>query len=86
MDLGGFDLDQRVRVAAFDFLAQQAQRTPDGVLPRTLLATGFTFDDIRVPLIDPQGIFKPGVFSDAAGLLHNSTRAVGWLVEYGGRP
>ncbi len=59
MDLGAFDLDQRVSLAAFDFLGQQTEG--DGVLPRTLLATGFTFDGTRIPLIGPQGIFKPAI-------------------------
>ncbi len=31
------------------------------VLPRALLAKGFTFDGVRVPLLGPQGIFKPAV-------------------------
>jgi putative restriction endonuclease len=59
------DLDRRVRLAAFAFLAEQTQRTPDGVLPRTILATGFTFNGTRVPLIGPKGIFKPGTLPAA---------------------
>ncbi len=45
MDPGAFDLDQRVRLAAFDFLTLQAQHTPDGVLPlliRALVDAGGT--------------------------------------------
>ena len=34
------------------------------VLPRFLLANGFMFDGRRVPLIGPQGIFKPGVMTE----------------------
>jgi len=33
------------------------------VLPRELLATGFALDGVRVPLLGPQGIFKPKVLS-----------------------
>ncbi len=58
MDLGAFDLDQRVRLAAFEFLARQSQFASDGVLPLAVLATGFTFDGIHVSLIGPQGLFE----------------------------
>lgn len=34
------------------------------VLPRTLLAEGFRIDGVRVPLLGPQGIFKPHVMSE----------------------
>src|SRR5438552_3863 len=57
-----FDLDHdaRTRAAAFDWLERQVDRHGD-VLPRDLLAQGFTIGDIRVPLLGPQGIFKPKV-------------------------
>lgn len=35
------------------------------VLPRALLAEGFLFDGVRVPLLGPQGIFKPQIMSAA---------------------
>jgi putative restriction endonuclease len=54
------DLDQRVRLAAFQWL--RAQMDVHGeVLPRTLLAAGFMFNGRRVPLLGPQGIFKPAL-------------------------
>lgn len=61
---GGGDsaLDGRVRNAAFSFLAEQA-RLRGEVLPREVLAAGFTFQGERVPLLGPQGIFKPRVLS-----------------------
>jgi putative restriction endonuclease len=34
------------------------------VLPRTILADGFVLDDARVPLLGPQGIFKPQVLPE----------------------
>lgn len=52
--------DLRVRLAAFDWLSAQVERHPDG-LPRALLAEGFLFEGHRVPLVGPQGIFKPQV-------------------------
>jgi putative restriction endonuclease len=56
------DLDQRVRLAAFNFLDQQTQLHGE-TLPRDLLAAGFAFDGQRVPLLGPQGIFKPALLT-----------------------
>ncbi len=53
-------IDIQVRNAAFDFLRNATQFHGD-VLPRALLAKGFEFQGRRVPLIGPQGIFKPAV-------------------------
>jgi len=55
---GGRSLDQAIRSAAFSFLTEQTRLHGD-VLPRDLLATGFQYGDERVPLLGPQGIFKP---------------------------
>jgi putative restriction endonuclease len=55
---GGSSLDQAVRNAAFGFLTEQTRLHGD-VLPRDLLAAGFLYGDERVPLLGPQGIFKP---------------------------
>jgi putative restriction endonuclease len=55
------DLDSAVRAAAFRFLEEQTILRPDGVLPRTVLANGFVLEGVRVPLLGPQGIFKPAV-------------------------
>ena len=52
--------DLSVRLAAFKFLDDQRQQNPD-LFARELLAAGFTFDGERVPLMGPQGIFKPRV-------------------------
>lgn len=57
-------LDQRVRLAAFQWL--RAQMDVHGeVLPRSLLAEGFKLDGVRVPMLGPQGIFKPGLMTEA---------------------
>jgi putative restriction endonuclease len=50
--------DQRVRAAAFAWLAEQV-RLHDDVLPRELLARGFEIEGERVPLVGPTGIWKP---------------------------
>jgi len=56
--------DARVRAAAFEWLAEQVAAHGD-VLPRTVLAEGFLLDRKRVPLLGPQGIFKPQVLREA---------------------
>jgi len=56
-------LDHRVRLAAFAFLKEQTQRRGE-VLPREILAQGCEFEGQRVPLIGPQGIFKPALLPE----------------------
>jgi putative restriction endonuclease len=56
------DADLAVRTAAFRFLDEQSRLTgEDGALRRELLARGFVYSGQRVPLLGPQGIFKPKV-------------------------
>ena len=52
--------DARVRTAAFDWLARQISLHGD-VLPRSALAQGFELDQRCVPMVGPQGIFKPAL-------------------------
>lgn len=52
--------DHLVRQSAFDFLVELTERYGD-VLPREKLAAGFIFEGVRVPLLAPQGIFKPRI-------------------------
>jgi putative restriction endonuclease len=61
-----FDLphDARVRTAAFEWLSAQVAKHGD-VLPRNILADGFTFEGLRVPLVGPQGILKSKVLYGA---------------------
>ena len=54
------DLELRVRVATFEWLEEQISIHSD-VLPRSVLAGGFSFEGHRVPLVGPQGIFKPSL-------------------------
>lgn len=54
--------DMMVRVKAFDWLAEQVDIHGD-VLPRQLLQEGFAFQGQQVPLISPQGIFKPRIMA-----------------------
>lgn len=55
-------LDHSVRLAAFRFLDEQTNLVgEDGALRRSLLERGFMHDGQRVPLLGPQGIFKPRV-------------------------
>jgi putative restriction endonuclease len=53
-------IDHEVRLAAFNWLSEQVSIHGD-VLPRKLLETGFVFQNQRIPLISPQGIFKPKI-------------------------
>ena len=50
--------DQRVRKEAFSWLGEQVSLYGE-TLPREILAQGFQLDGQRVPLLGPQGIFKP---------------------------
>ena len=52
--------DLKVRLAAFEWLREQVE-LHGRVLPRSLLLKGFEFEGERVPLMSPQGIFKPRV-------------------------
>jgi len=56
--------DTRVRAAAFEWLSAQVAGQGD-VLQRSLLSQGFVLDGDRIPLMGPQGIFKPRVLRDA---------------------
>ena len=52
------DIDLQVRITAFNWLTEQVNLHGD-VLPRKLLERGFEFQGQRIPLVAPQGIFKP---------------------------
>jgi len=52
------NIDLEIRLAAFDWLSEQVGIHGD-VLPRELLREGFEFQGNRIPLVAPQGIFKP---------------------------
>ena len=54
------DIDSQVRNLAFKFLKEQTDRHGD-VLPRRVLELGFEFQDRRISLIGPQGIFRPAI-------------------------
>lgn len=56
--------DARVRTAAFEWLTDQVARYGD-VLPWQILARGFFLGEARIPLLGPQGIFKPGFLQEA---------------------
>jgi len=56
--------DYKIRMAAFNWLTEQVMVHGE-VLPRELIQKGFEFDGHRIPLMSPQGIFKPRVITDA---------------------
>lgn len=51
-------LDHQIRQRAFDLLAELSDRFGE-VIPFQPLSRGFDFEGTRVPLLGPQGIFKP---------------------------
>jgi putative restriction endonuclease len=53
-------VDAEVRQRAFQFL-DDLRAIHGNALPREALAQGFEFEGTRVPLIGPQGIFKPAI-------------------------
>jgi putative restriction endonuclease len=57
------ELDTQVRTAAFLFLDNLRLIYRDGI-PRDVLVKGFEFRGHRVPLMSPQGIFKPAILPD----------------------
>ncbi|MGC8474371.1 MAG: hypothetical protein ACP5PW_08215, partial [Candidatus Dormibacteria bacterium] len=52
--------DSQIRAAAFAYLGQLTIRFGE-VLPATHLRSGLIFEGARVPLMGPQGIFKPAL-------------------------
>ena len=54
------DLDLQVRLETFRWLAELRARHGE-VLARDLLVSGFEFRGTRIPLMSPQGIFKPRI-------------------------
>ncbi len=54
--------DAEVRRRAFQFL-DDLRSVHGNALPREVLAQGFVFEGTRVPLMGPQGIFKPAVMA-----------------------
>src|SRR3989475_8567844 len=58
------DRDAAVRIRAFAFLTEQRRRFGEASIPRSVLERGFDFEGVRVPLIGPQGIFKPAILPE----------------------
>jgi hypothetical protein len=79
--MSGADLDTRVRTQAFQFLTEQT-RFHGEVVPRDLLERGFDFEGRRVPLIGPQGIFKPAVIGVSGGKREAGKSPVPELVAF----
>ena len=54
-------IDAQVRAAVFAFLNEQVALRGERLLPRALLDRGIEVRGARVPLVGPQGIFKPAI-------------------------
>jgi hypothetical protein len=79
--MSGADLDTRVRTQAFQFLTEQT-RFHGEMVPRDLLERGFDFEGRRVPLIGPQGIFKPALIGVSGGKREADKSPVPELVAF----
>ena len=55
-----YSRDTAVRMVAFQWLADWTHKAPDAI-PRRDLEAGFKYEQTRVPLVGPQGIFKPRI-------------------------
>jgi len=55
--------DDAVRQRAFNFLREETALRGE-VLPWAVLSKGFQFEGVRVPLLGPQGIFKPAALPE----------------------
>ena len=53
----------RAKTDTLDWLSQSMEIYGD-VLPRSILEEGFYYKGARVPLLGPQGIFKPKIFPE----------------------
>ncbi len=53
------DDDHSIRMATFQWLNRQIAIHGEEVLPRALLANGFVYQNIRIHLLGPAGIWKP---------------------------
>ncbi len=73
--------DEAVRAAAFAWIGDQVRRHGGEVLPRSLLAEGFVFESTRIPLVGPQGIFKPAALELPLSIL-TVPRVVGREAPY----
>jgi putative restriction endonuclease len=75
-------VDGQVRNAAFEFLKKATERAGSDVLARSVLAQGFDFHGHRVPIVGPQGIFKPAVIPDIPLSITTVAVADGGAVPY----
>lgn len=82
--MDGAELDQRVRLAAFDRLRELAAATTDGVLSRSELLAPVEVDGERIPLLSPagEGIWKPRQLAEPLSVLSSADPSAG-VPRYG---
>lgn len=78
-------LDLAVRQEAFRFL-KQCFDVHGEVVPYKVLSQGFQFNGVRVPLIGPQGIFKPRVLPEMPLSITTAPPVPGKPAPYDDRP
>lgn len=79
------ELDREVRLAAFEFLSGQIARFGE-VIPARILSRDFIFRGSIVPLIGPQGIFKPKVLPEMPISIKTAPEVPGKPRPYDDRP
>jgi putative restriction endonuclease len=85
MKYAEMELDRDIRFAAFDFLVHCAAQYGE-ILPYQIITRGFIFKDERVPLMGPQGIFKPRVLPELPLSITTAPEIPGKIRPYDDRP
>jgi putative restriction endonuclease len=85
MNYTDLELDRAVRLAAFEFLAGQIARFGE-VIPARVLSRDFVFRGSSVPLIGPQGIFKPKILPEMPISIKTAPEVPGKPRPYDDRP
>jgi len=84
MNYAEIELDREVRYAAFSFLTEQTNVY--GEISHAVLLKGFQFNGQRVPLIGPQGIFKPKILPEIPISILTAPEVPGKPRPYDDRP
>jgi putative restriction endonuclease len=85
MNYAEMELDREVRLAAFAFLQEQFLLTGE-LIAFQILSKGFQFKGKRVPLVGPQGIFKPGILPEIPLTIMTAPEKPGKPRPYDDRP
>jgi putative restriction endonuclease len=85
MNYEEIELDRNVRLAAFDFLTEQIEKSGE-VLSFQVLMQGFFYQGERICLLGPQGIFKPRILPEIPLSMTTAPEIPGRSRPYDDRP